>query len=147
MNFQANNYISYQLIQESYQCNFTVSKTSPNQATISWNVPLDANTTTNQIAYNGLIIVASDTDQTFKPINGTIYNYDPTTNVDLHVGDKIGNGLVVFSVYDDKATITCNINSDFDPYLYAYIVDRHNRYIPFPIILSSRDFLKRTSLP
>lgn len=147
MNFQANNYTSYQLIQESYQCNFTVSKTSPNQVTISWNVPLDANTTTNQIAYNGLIIVASDTDQTFKPVNGTIYNYDPTTNVDLHVGDKIGDGLVVFSVYDDKATITCNINSDFDPYLYAYIVDRHNRYIPFPIILSSRDFLKRTSLP
>lgn len=147
MNFQANNYTSYQLIQESYQCNFTVTKISTNQINISWNIPLDANTTTNQIAYNGLVIVASNTDKTIKPINGTRYTYDPTTDVNLHVGDRIQDGLVVFSAYDDKTTTTCNINSDFDPYLYAYIIDRHNRYIPFPIILSSRDFLKRTSLP
>lgn len=139
MDFQANNFISYQLIQESYQCNFKVVRLSDTQVTITWDIPKDRNNQSSNISYNGLIIVASDTDIDVNPDNGTRYIDDPTTDSNLHVGDKVGTGLVVFSLYDNVVLNTCTISSSFEPFLYAYIVDRHNRYIPFPIVLSSRN--------
>lgn len=146
MNFQSNNFTTYQLIQESYQMNFVVAKINDSTVKISWNLPVDENNSTANLMYNGLVIIASSVPINTKLVNETKYEDDNTTNPTTHVGDKIGDALVVFSAYDDLTTKECLITTSTQPYFYAYVVDRHLRYIPFPIALSSVEYRTRPEL-
>jgi len=84
MNFQSNNFTTYQLIQESYQMNFVVAKINDSTVKISWNLPVDENNSTANLMYNGLVIIASSVPINTKLVNETKYEDDKLT----HIMDK-----------------------------------------------------------
>lgn len=85
------------------------------QVTINWNVPTPASgcaAGSTGGAYCGMVIVASTQPITKDnyPQDGTYYHDDPTVNADAHVGDSIGNALVVGSFWERETKSTGSEN-------------------------------------
>lgn len=103
------------------------------QGTIQWNIPTPvagcATQSSVNSAYCGIVVVASRTFLGAQniPKNGTKYDADPSLDPELHVGDLIGNALVIGAFYegDKKARgedlTTSMIVNDLDPDVNYYI--------------------------
>lgn len=124
----------FQIDYEGAQIELTFTKTTPDTATITWNIPEPfVGCTDDSGAYNGIVITLDNksVENSQRPVNGTFYTADPTASGDLHAGDRIGDAIVVGAFYDDDLT-TSLIVSDIEPstayYFSAYAVDKRGRY-------------------
>lgn len=118
---------------------FLPSVPAAGQATISWNIPVPDNSS-GQVAYSGMVIVVSDEPVGIHniPRDGLQFLADPTLDPSLFSGERIGNAMVIGSIYeaDVKAkggTFTTSIvvnNCDLTKnyYVCAYICDTQRRY-------------------
>lgn len=114
---------------------------SVGQGTVEWTIPTPAQgcDSTNS-AYAGAIILLSNEplDLSNSPTNGKIYTPDSSADYDLHVGDRIGNALVVGAFYECEkksnneqlttSLIINDIKSDKPYYIAVYAVDCQYRY-------------------
>ena len=144
MNLQSNNIITNQIIPEILQCNFRVEKYDNTHVKISWDIPVD-NNNSNNIAYNGVVILSSTVPKKILLTDGETYEFDPTTNSTTHVGDVVEDCLVVFTSFD-KTTNFCIIESNIQTYFYVFGCDRHLNYTPFYISLNYDQLTKKPNL-
>jgi len=98
---------------ETIRLTFNQGQPAIGQGTVSWNVPtpaLSCSDGTPEGVYSGMLILLSTKplDASNIPVNGTVYMPDPTADFDLHVGDRIGDALVVGAIYEceKRGTIT-----------------------------------------
>ena len=97
---------------EGQLISITFEKTSASSAHICWTLPYNLGVSnTDQIEYNGIVIVLDTVPILMPqtPVNGKYYVADYTADRDLHIGDKIGTGLVIGAFYDDKTTHSIDI--------------------------------------
>jgi hypothetical protein len=100
------------IVNEGREITITLDRTTPTTATIKWTLPKGApGCSINDLNYNGIVIVADtcEINQNQTPENKRFYTGDPTVDVNLFAGDKIGTGLVVGAFYDDKTTTSMKI--------------------------------------
>lgn len=124
----------FQIEHEGQTIDLIFNKTTPDIATISWNIPAPVvGCGDDQGAYNGIVITldSKSVANAQRPVNGTYYSADPTASQQLHAGDKIGEALVVGAFYDDTTTVSLQV-SDLEPntpyYFSGYAVDAQGRY-------------------
>lgn len=124
----------FQIDYEGAQVELTFEKTTPDMATLNWNIPIPfVGCGPEGGAYNGIVITLDrkSVENRQRPIDGTFYTPDPTANLELHAGDKIGDAVVVGAFYDDITTTTLNV-PDIQPntayYFSSYAVDKQGRY-------------------
>ena len=135
--------VTGQLKAESGQITLTFDPHIPTttQGTVVWNIPNPAfGCSTDQLQYSGIVIVASMQPITPDnyPVNGVLYNADPTVDFDLHAGDRIGNSIVIGALYESanksqnlpftQTLIVNDIKSGTPYYICAFPVDSQNRY-------------------
>jgi len=98
----------YKIIYEGREITLRFSRTSATTGRISWTLPKGApGCTVDDLAYNGIVIIGDTVAIKIpdgQPVDGTHYTADTTLNPNQHAGDKIGTGLVVAALYDDKVT-------------------------------------------
>lgn len=119
----------YKIVNEGRQITISLTKLNDEQIKISWTLPSNpAGCSLPPEAYNGIVIVldtiAIGVPQT--PVNGNHYVADPTADVNLHAGDKLGSGLVVGAFYNDKTTnslIISGIQPSTAYYVGGFAVD------------------------
>ena len=122
------------IISEGQQISITFEKASANSANICWTLPVNIDVVNYPPSeYNGIVIVL-DTVPIIEgqtPVDGKYYVADYTADRDLHLGSKIGTGLVVGAFYDNKITTTVTIQG-VDPstpyYVAGFAVDNVCRY-------------------
>lgn len=113
------------------------------QGTLQWNIPPPAQgcTSTDDVGrYCGFVILASNTPLTGAniPVDGTMYEGDPTVDPNKHTGDKVKGAFVVSALYEgekraNNQTLTTSVViSDLKPgvayYFGGYAVDCQYRY-------------------
>lgn len=127
---------------ESIRLEFKKGVPANGQGTVEWNIPVPADgcEAGTAGAYAGLVILISNSPMTSAeiPQDGKVYIADPTADINLHVGDKIGNALVVGAIYECEAKnrgeelttslIVSNLDTDKAYYVAAYITDCQFRY-------------------
>jgi hypothetical protein len=124
----------YKIINEGRQITITLDKISESQLKISWTLPTNVNNCAlPPEAYNGIVVVLDTTDitQTQTPLDNNTYVADPTADINLHVGDKIGSGLVIGAFYNDKTTksiIVDGIAPSTAYFVAGFAVDNVFRY-------------------
>jgi hypothetical protein len=122
------------IISEGQQISIEFEKISATSACICWSLPVNVENTNYPAAeYNGIVIVLDTVPiiEAQTPVNGKYYVADYTADRDLHLGDKIGTGLVVGAFYDDKTTKTITIqgvDSSTPYYVAGFAVDNVARY-------------------
>lgn len=135
---------AFQLKQEGEKISLSFKRGVPTtgQGTVQWNIPTPSQgcSSNSQGVYSGILILLSTTplDASNIPVDSTTYYADPTANFDLHVGDRIGNALVVGALYEcekkgTETTFTTSlVISDLQPntpyYIGGYAVDCQFRY-------------------
>lgn len=95
-----------QIRYECQQIALQFSKLSDSEGTLTWNIPKSVTGCATPAVYNGAVIVAHTKPilTEHKPMPGVVYVGDPTVDVSLHVGTKIGDAIVIASLYDDVVT-------------------------------------------
>jgi len=77
------------------------------QATVSWNVPMPARgcSAGDFGTYCGMVFVVANhpIGPSNYPQDGVFYHDDPTVDPDKHIGDKIGDALVIGSFWEREA--------------------------------------------
>jgi hypothetical protein len=124
------------LNEETNQITLTFVRTGASTGTVSWNIPtssLGSCSSATDGVYNGMVVTLGTTEATplDAPVNGTIYNADPTGDPNINLGDRLGTQLVIGSFYNDKSTNTFNItglDSNVGYYIQGYPVDAQFRY-------------------
>lgn len=123
----------FQIDYEGAQIELKFVKTTPDTATLSWNIPAPFVGCDGEGAYNGIVITldGKSVENAQRPVNGTFYTPDPTASFELHAGDKIGDAIVVGAFYDDTTTtslVVPDIADNTAYYFSAYAVDQQGRY-------------------
>ncbi len=132
----------FQLDKESLLLDVSLKPGVPTlgQATIEWTLPPSVDGCDGDSEYCGIVVLLSNSPVGTKniPQNGIRYVSDPTGNHSLHVGDKIGDALVIGAFYEGEKKArgenltTSFVISDFDNnsavYVAAYPVDCQLRY-------------------
>lgn len=140
----------FQIDYEGAQIELVFTKTTPDTAKLTWNIPtpfVGCNDDTG--AYNGIIITldSKSVENAQRPANGTFYTPDSTADVNLHAGDRIGDALVVGAFYDDDTTTALEVG-DIKPhtayYFSAYAVDQQGRYHRAGVHAYALDWAKET---
>ena len=121
----------YQLRAESRTVRLISQRISPTAIRVSWNVPEARGGAGDTRAYYGIVVLLSNDTVKNVPVDGREYQYDNVGASNIHLADKIGNALVVFSCYNDVVTnyidITdCPEGSSY--YFTGYCVDSLIRY-------------------
>ena len=135
---------SFQLKTEGESIRLEFKKGVPvsGQGTVVWNIPTPAQGCESGSSgeYAGMVILLSTQPVTGKeiPQDGKVYIADPTADTNLHVGDKIGNALVVGAFYEceekarDEELTTTFVISGLEPdtayYVAGYATDCQFRY-------------------
>lgn len=121
------------IVDDGRQITITLQRTSPQTASLTWNIPVGVAGVTEGIAYNGIIVVMDTIaiNQPQTPLDGNVYVGDPTGDPNLFAGDKIGTAFVVGTFYNDITTVSLNVTG-LDPakvyYFAGFAVDNVNRY-------------------
>lgn len=136
------------------QVTFLPGVPNAGQGTITWNIPgpvvestdangnvvITADPTGSTVTYGGIVLVLKDqpVDHHNIPKDGVVYVADPTANVSLFSGDRIGDALVIGAFYESelksqgKALTTSLVLNDIDPtkqyFICGYILDDQLRY-------------------
>ena len=127
---------------ETITVTFSPGEPETGQGTVRWNIPTPALGCSSETdgAYCGIVFLlhTSALNAAHIPEDGTLYVADPTADADLHVGDKIGDALVVGAFYEgDKKSRGEELTTEFViqnltpkiPYFVAgYAVDCQGRY-------------------
>ena len=135
------------IINEGRSITIALKRTSPTTATVTWNTPITAAdpTTVPPLAYYGIVILLDTQElrthpgivngkavlERPTPVDGKQYVGDPTADVNLFAGDKIGSAFVVGSFYNDTTTVSLNITGLDRATIYyvgGYAVDNVLRY-------------------
>jgi hypothetical protein len=129
-----------QLQQENLQIvlQFLPGDPAATQATVSWNIPIPDNSS-GTTAYAGIVIVVSDKPVAIQniPKDGVTYVADPTFDLDLFSGDRIGGARVLASIYEPQAkqtgdfttsVIINNYDATKNYYICGYALDAQRRY-------------------
>ena len=112
------------------------------QGTISWNLPTPAAGCDSEsgIQYSGIVVLlhSEPVGPQHIPEDGKFYTPDNTADVDMHLGDKIEDALVIGAFYEtDKKNrgedlTTSFIVNDLQPntnyFVVGYAVDSQGRY-------------------
>ena len=100
--------------------------------TISWTIPQNLdNPTAPPLYYNGILLLLDNKPITIKPINQQKYQDDNTVDISKHVGDRIGDSLVIGSFYNDKTTNSITItdlSDNVDYYIAGFGIDNVTNY-------------------
>lgn len=102
---------------------------------ITWNIPRpSAGCNVDTQAYDGIVVTLDNVPANYlstSPKDASYYTADATGDRDLHVGDKLDTSLVVGAFYNDKKTVSLEIDG-FPPrtpyYISGYAVDAQGRY-------------------
>jgi hypothetical protein len=119
------------IVDEGRTITITLNRTSPTTATLTWNLPIPTPIPPDTYTYNGIVITMDTKEMGIDhvpvnppipnqglprplplngvPVNGVHYVGDPTADVNLFAGDKIGTAFVVGAFYNDITTVTLNI--------------------------------------
>lgn len=119
---------------EALTMSLVFERTSATSGKISWNIPLPAaGCGAGTQAYCGIVITMDNVhvsnDQ--KPVDGKIYQFDPTADRELHSGDKLASALVVGAFYQDHETTSVEVTGlepDLPYYVSGFPVDCEYRY-------------------
>ncbi|MGI0075847.1 MAG: hypothetical protein ACREAU_00380 [Nitrosopumilaceae archaeon] len=123
-----------QIVKEGDQIQLVFEKTGPTTAKVTWNIPSPIQGCSDITGtYNGIVLTLDTIHEAVenKPHNRQVYLADPTADVNLHVGDKLGTALVIGALYDDRTTTTLNISgikANTPYYINGYAVDKQYRY-------------------
>jgi len=114
------------------------------QGTVEWTIPAPARgcQSDGDSAYCGAVVLLKEgtplSAANNTPVNGTFYTSDPTSDSNLHAGDKIGDALVIGAFYEgDKKSkgealttsfTVSNINPNTAYYVAVYAADCQGRY-------------------
>ena len=124
----------FQIKTEGREITLVFDRINTTTGTVSWNIPPPAaGCTAETQAYNGIVITLDTVPATQQkaPVNGSVYEGDPTADRDLHAGSRIGTALVVGAFYNDKTTTSIELSGlekDVPYYIAGYAVDAVNRY-------------------
>ncbi|MCK9369654.1 hypothetical protein M0R04_07080 [Candidatus Dojkabacteria bacterium] len=132
---------------ESLNISLKFDRTGPTTGRISWNVPAPAvGCGSLSQAYNGMIITIDTTPTAVGkiPVNGTLYNSDPTVDYNLFAGDKLGTANIVGAFYDDVTTTFFDVTGltpNTPYYITGFPVDNQRRYFIEGVHAYSMDYL------
>ena len=93
---------------ETITISFSRGVPSTGQGTVSWNIPAPGSgcqTEDNRGAYCGMVVLLRESGPLLVdhiPTDGTHYIADPSADTNIHVGDKIGDALVVGAFYEGE---------------------------------------------
>jgi len=119
---------------EAMSMSIKFDRTGPTTGRITWNIPRPAaGCAADDQAYCGIIVTIDGTanNSTKLPVNGTVYNSDPTADGNLFAGDTIGSSKVVGAFYHDRTTTFMDISGLTENGAYfvsGFPVDCENRY-------------------
>ena len=103
----------FQITTEGSNITIRFTRTGPTTGTIHWTIPEKSAGCGSDIppAYHGILITLDENPTTPDkfPTNGMTYVADPTGDINLHAGDKIGTALVVGFFVNDRVTTTLDI--------------------------------------
>lgn len=98
---------------ESLNTTIKFDRTGPTTGRISWGIPTPAaGCTADTQAYCGMLVTidTTPTSSSKLPVNNTVYSSDPTADVNLFAGDRIGTALVVGAFYQDRETTFMDVS-------------------------------------
>jgi hypothetical protein len=138
----------YKIDNEGREITIKLQKTSPTSAKVTWTLPKGApGCSIEDLAYNGIVIVADNVpiklNQT--PVNQTYYTGDATVDRNIHAGDRIGTGLVVGAMYDDKTTTSIELTgltANTPIYVAGFAVNNVAGYHREGVHTYSQDYLE-----
>jgi hypothetical protein len=141
------------LNKEALDITLKFDRTGPTTGRISWNIPTPATgcDSTTQ-AYCGMVLTLDTVAAVAgsAPLDGQTYTGDPTGDVNLHAGDKLGSALVVGAFYNDRITTFIDIGG-LQPssvyYVAGYPHDCVNRYYTVGVYAYSLDYTTNPILP
>lgn len=125
---------------------------SDSTATITWGIPANIdNPNLPPNTYDGLVVLIDTKPIEAKPTNGQFYTSDNTADELKHVGDRIGECLVVGAFYNDKTTTSLTL-TDILPktnyYVAAFAVDNvrvyHDGIFSYELPLTLKNDTKST---
>lgn len=100
--------------------------------TISWTIPQNLDSVNSPpVYYNGILLLLDNKPITNKPSNQHRYQDDNTVDNNKHVGDRIGDALVIGSFYNDNKTNSLTItdlNDNVDYYIAGFSIDNVTNY-------------------
>lgn len=126
-----------QIRTEGQDITLTRTNTSASTVLLSWNLPPSVVSGCAEGvykgAYNGIIITVNTSPFSIAntPVDGVKYTADPSGNVNLHVGDKIGSSLVVGALYGDNVTTSLevmDVDNNKPLYFSAFAVTKQFKY-------------------
>jgi hypothetical protein len=132
----------FQIKLEGQEITLAFDRTTDTEGVVSWNIPTpSAGCTSETQAYCGMVVTLKTGEPSNiadRPVEGTLYEGDPTGDSNLHAGDTIGNALVIGAFYEGVKkgtgeTLTTSFTvSDLSSteayYISGYAVDCQNRY-------------------
>lgn len=122
---------------EGQEITLTRTNTSPTTVLLTWNLPESVVSGCAEGvykgAYDGIVITSSLSPFSIQnaPVDRVKYVADPSADPNLHVGDKIGNSLVVGAFYNDNKTISLevsDVNNNVAQYFSAFAVTKEFKY-------------------
>ena len=129
---------------ENITISFSRGVPATGQGTVNWNIPAPAHgcqTEDGRGAYCGMLVLLREGGPLLPehiPQDGTYYTADPSADSNIHVGDKIGDALVVGAFYEGETKskgeelTTSFVVSDLKPntayYVAGYATDCQARY-------------------
>ena len=134
---------------ESLNITLKFDRTGPNTGRISWNIPTPIPGCEYPTqAYCGMLITIDTTPITTSkvPVNGTVYQSDPTSDVNLFAGDKLGTAFVIGAFYEDRNTNFFDITGltpNTPYYVSGFPVDCQYRYFIEGVHAYSLDYTNR----
>lgn len=122
----------FKIKHEGQEIVVTQNRLSPTTIRISWTLPR-AVSCQLPTAYNGALVTIDRTPTSLEklPTDGSKYQADPTADIDLNAGDKLGTALVVGAFYNDLTTTYVDVtDASVDQPFYASVhaVDAQFRY-------------------
>lgn len=123
-----------QILQEGEELEVNFERLTSTTGRVSWKIPppADGCNSDNQ-AYCGVLVVLNTVANNVsnRPVDGTRYAADPSADIDLHTGDKLGDALVIGAFYEDKTTtefVVSDLTEGAAYFITAHAVDCQNRY-------------------
>lgn len=134
---------------EAINITIKFDRTGPSTGRVSWNIPTPAAGCTSETqAYCGMLVTLDTKPASIDkiPVNGQVYNSDPTADANLFAGDKLGTAFVVGAYYNDRTTTFFDIDGlkpNTPYYVTGFPPDCQYRYFAEGVHAYSQDFKNR----
>lgn len=134
---------------ESVNITLKFERTGPTTGRVSWNIPTPAaGCTAENQAYCGILVTIDTTPASIDkmPTNGQVYSSDPTVDLNLFAGDKLGTAYVVGGFYNDRTTTFFDVTGlkpNTPYYVSGFPMDCQYRYYVEGVHAYSVDYKNR----